>query len=117
MLLLPHFHFDFEETVESGVVLHLQPDGIGKIDLAEYLVGAGGVGRGIPADGGQSVRADRDCRVETAVSFVRIGKRDVLGPCGNAIAAENLHGKFDFKPQRTGETGEIKIRMTDEESK
>ena len=24
----------------------------------------------------------------------------------NAIAAENLHGDFDFKPQRTGETGE-----------
>ena len=38
-----HLYGDFEEAIKQGVLLHLQPDGIGKIDLAEYLVGAGGV--------------------------------------------------------------------------
>ena len=81
-----NFHYYFEKAVESGVVLHLQPDGIGKIDLAEYFVGAGGVGRGVPADGGRSIRADRDCSVEPAGGIVRICKRNVLGPYRDAVA-------------------------------
>ena len=69
-----YLYGDFEEAIKRGVFLHLQPDGIGKINLAEDRVGA-------------------------------------LSP--PKIYTENLI----FKPQRTGETGEIKIRMTDEESK
>ena len=74
------------------------------VNLADNLVGAHGVGWRVPADCGQSVHADGDCCVEAALCFVRISKRDVLGPCGNAIAAESLQGSFE--PQRAGETGE-----------
>ena len=35
-----HLYGDFEEAIKRGVFLHLQPDGIGKIDLAEDRVGA-----------------------------------------------------------------------------
>ena len=69
-----HLYGDFEEAIKRGIPFHLQPDGIGKIDLAEDLVGA-------------------------------------LSP--PKIYTEILISQ----PQRTGETGEIKIRMTDEESK
>ena len=35
-----HLYGDFEEAIKRGVFLHLQPDGIGKINLAEDRVGA-----------------------------------------------------------------------------
>ena len=47
-----HLYGDFEEAIKRGVLLHLQPDGIGKIDLAEDRVGAGWGGLRIPADDG-----------------------------------------------------------------
>ena len=48
------FHLDGypEKPIEFNVVLDFEPDRVGKIDLAENLVGAGGVGWRIPADDG-----------------------------------------------------------------
>ena len=79
------FNDDFEEPIEFNVVVYLKPDRVGEIDLAEDLIGAGGVGRLFYADFAAAVD---DLEVRSAAA-ARIERKEI-GSFGNSFVKDDF---------------------------